>query len=194
MNGTRTNNTHFIGILVPEELEDVVADCRAWMQQQYGCKSGYGTPAHITLVAPFTLPEKYGVSQLKAAIAEGVADCAEQGQLPFAARVNGFGAFSERTLFAHVEDSSAWQQVHSAIFHSCATALPGMLPPSKRRYVPHLTVANRDIPTGAIDRALSHFSELNLDISFDACDVALFVRTQRGGWTIGDVFGGDSCR
>ena len=194
MTGTRTNNTHFIGILVPEELEDLVADCRTWMQQRYGCKSGYGTPAHITLLAPFTLPEEYGASQLKAAIAGSVADCGQQGLLPFEAQVKGFGAFGERTLFAHVEDSPAWQEVHSAVFRACNAALPNTLPPDRRRFVPHLTVANRDIPVGVMDEALRHFSGLNADFSFAASEVALFVRTQRGGWTIGEVFGGDSCQ
>lgn len=42
------HHTHFIGIPVPQELEDTVFECRNYMHKVYGCKSGYGTLTDIT--------------------------------------------------------------------------------------------------------------------------------------------------
>lgn len=51
--------THFLGVLIPEDLTLTLEDCRRYMNEAYGCKSGYGTPIHVTLVPPFNLPEEY---------------------------------------------------------------------------------------------------------------------------------------
>ncbi len=42
--------THFIGVLLPEDIAFTLEDCRRYMNQAYGCKSGHKTPIHITLV------------------------------------------------------------------------------------------------------------------------------------------------
>lgn len=42
--------THFLGVLIPEDLTLTLEDCRRYMNEAYGCKSGYGTPIHVTLV------------------------------------------------------------------------------------------------------------------------------------------------
>ena len=39
-------------------------DCRRYMRENYGCKSGHGTPIHVTLVPPFHLPEEYTTQDL----------------------------------------------------------------------------------------------------------------------------------
>ena len=54
-----------------------------------------------------------------------------------------------------------------------------------RRFYPHISIANRDIPSGAMDEALGHFSQLGLQYSFRADTVAIFTRTREGGWTVG---------
>ena len=43
--------THFLGVLIPEDITLTLEDCRRYMNEAYGCKSGYGTPIHVTLVS-----------------------------------------------------------------------------------------------------------------------------------------------
>lgn len=72
----RQNNfpkqTHFIGVLLPDDLTLTLEDCRRYMNQTYGCKSGYGTPIHVTLIPPFCLQEDYLTADLVRAIEKDV--------------------------------------------------------------------------------------------------------------------------
>ena len=97
--------THFIGVLIPENLLVPLEACRAWMRARCGCKSGQGTPLHITLVPPFYLDENFSERTLFEALAEAASAWGVKRQTLCCA-VNGFGAFSSRTIFAHVEPSS----------------------------------------------------------------------------------------
>ena len=37
-----TQQTHFIGVLLPEDITLTLEDCRRYMREAYGCKSGHG--------------------------------------------------------------------------------------------------------------------------------------------------------
>lgn len=64
--------THFVGVLLPKDLEETLENCRKYMNRTYGCKSGYGTPVHITLIPPFCLQEDFSTEDLKNGIEEYV--------------------------------------------------------------------------------------------------------------------------
>ena len=178
--------THFIGILANDELADTLGQCRLWMGETFGCRSGFSTPIHVTLVPPFSLPDPGDLELL----ARAIASCAHDAT-PFVARVSGFGAFGERTVFARVESDPRWTELRDSLYASIARALPGRIGKDARPFVPHLTVANRDLPAIAVPRALEYFAHLDLDEEFPVDHVALFAR--RGGlwttehaWKLGD--------
>ena len=50
--------THFIGVLTPEDITLTLEDCRRYMNEAYGCRSGHLTPIHVTLIPPFRLPDR----------------------------------------------------------------------------------------------------------------------------------------
>lgn len=180
--GGFAEQTHFIGIPVSIELEELVAECREHMSCVYGCHSGYGTPPHITLIAPFALADGLESRDLIEAAYSAAEECKAQNLLPLQVEVCGFGCFSERTLFANVKDSDAWQNLHSLFCKKISSALPASVKKSGKSFYPHLTIANRDIPTGAMDEALKHFSQLNLNESFTADSIAIYMRNSTGGW------------
>ena len=64
--------THFIGVLLPDDLTLTLEDCRRYMNRTYGCRSGHGTPIHVTLVPPFRLQEEYSTEDLARAIEKEV--------------------------------------------------------------------------------------------------------------------------
>lgn len=70
--------THFIGVLVPDDITLTLEDCRRYMKERYGCRSGFQTPIHVTLVPPFHLNENYTTDDLMRAI--------ENDVVPFANR------------------------------------------------------------------------------------------------------------
>ena len=64
--------THFIGILLPEDITLTLEDCRRYMREAYGYKLGHATPIHVTLIPPFRLPDEYSTADLACAIEKEV--------------------------------------------------------------------------------------------------------------------------
>ena len=62
----------FYWCLLPEDITLTLEDCRRYMNEVYGCKSGHGTPIHVTLVPPFRLQEEYSTADLISAIEKEV--------------------------------------------------------------------------------------------------------------------------
>jgi 2'-5' RNA ligase len=181
-----TGQTHFIGVLVPDELTTILQECRGWMNAHYGCRSGYGTPVHITLVPPFCLNEQFSHDDVRRAVQDAVRSWSEDHS-PFNCMVDGFGSFSGRTLFAYVKPSPEWEQLRDAVSGALLKQCPGTIRKDTRPFTPHLTVANRDIPAGAEVSALTHFAELNLKETFQVNNVTVFVR-RNGKWISDTTF------
>ena len=164
--------THFIGVLASEDITAILKDCRRYMNEAYGCRSGHSTPIHVTLVPPFRLPEEYSTEDLALAIEKEVLP---KG-LGFTAKVNNFDAFGDRTIFAKVEHDPRWTSLRDAVFASVIKAAPGCTRKDQRPFTPHLTVSNRDIPAGVTSNALEVMNELNLVEEFPVDNITIFER------------------
>lgn len=171
--------THFLGVLVPDDITLTLEDCRRYMNENYGCKSGYGTPIHVTLVPPFRLPEEFRTSDLTAAIEKEVLPLAEK--LKFDAHIENFDAFGDRTVFAKVIASKNWTALRDKVVATVLNAAPGCTKKDQRPFQPHLTVANRDIPAGTSVNALKVLNELNLVEDFPVDNITIFER-KGGRW------------
>lgn len=184
MNHTRNfpQQTHFIGVLVPDEIAAKLEECRRYMNEKYGCKSGFKTPIHVTLVPPFRLDERFSTKDLADAILRDVASKPEE--FKFAARIENFDAFGDRTVFAKVLQDEKWTKLRDAVLAAVLKAAPGCAKKDKRIFQPHLTVANRDIPAGASKDALEVFNELNLVAEFEVDNITVFERRE-GKWRAG---------
>lgn len=177
--------THFIGVLVPDPPAAVLQNCREWMRAQYDCRSGYGTPVHITLIPPFRLDDLFSDGDVREAVQNAARVWSESAN-PLTCFVDGFGTFSGRTLFAHVKPSAGWENLRNTVYGELAKQCPRTARKDSRTFVPHITVANRDIPEGAAAAALVHFSELNLKESFPVGNITVFIRSN-GKWMIDDT-------
>ncbi len=169
--------THFIGVLLPEDITLTLEDCRRYMHGTYGCKSGHGTPIHVTLVPPFRLPEPYRTADIVRALADGPAAAG----LAFTARIEQFDAFGDRTLFARVIADARWEALRDAAVTALLQACPGCTGKDRRPFQPHATVANRDIPPGAVTAALAVMNELHLSEAFPVSSITVFERKD-GSW------------
>jgi len=170
------DQTHFIGVLAPEPLAETLDRCRHWMGEQFGCRSGFATPFHVTLIPPFAMNDDCMLPLMEKSI-----ERAAERLSSFMARVEGFGAFAERTVFAQVIPDERWPGLRDAVFESLSAECPAFTRKDIRPFVPHLTVANRDIPFGAVPRALQYFQHINLVEVFPVDHIALFER-RRGVW------------
>jgi 2'-5' RNA ligase len=177
--------THFIGVQIPASVAAVLQNCREWMHVQYGCKSGYGTPIHITLIPPFHLDENFNDGDVCDAVKKAAGIWLKNGK-PLICSIDGFGTFSERTLFAYVKPSGEWENLRDTVFHELIKQCPSSARKDTRPFQPHLTIANRDIPEGAAASALVHFSELNMKESFPVDNITVFIRSN-GKWLTDDT-------
>jgi len=173
------NQTHFIGVLVPDHITQTLENCRQYMNQKYGCKSGYGTPIHITLIPPFCLPEEFSTEDLVSAIQKDV--LFQKDFSGFSVCIDNFDAFGDRTIFAKVTASSHWTNLRNKVFSAVSRLAPGSIRKDTRPFQPHLTVANRDIPSGVSTEALASFNELKLIENFRADNITIFER-KGGSW------------
>ncbi|MBP5519693.1 MAG: 2'-5' RNA ligase family protein [Treponema sp.] len=169
--------THFIGVLAPEDLSLTLQDCRRYMKEAYGCKSGHATPIHITLIPPFKLSDDFSTEDLVSAIEKDVLP----KNFSFSAKVNNFDAFGDRTLFAKVEQDEKWTVLRDAVYSAVSKAVPGCTKKDSRPFTPHLTVSNRDIPAGVTKDAIQIMNELNLVENFSVDNITIFERNG-GRW------------
>lgn len=172
----KTNNfpqqTHFIGVLLPEDITLTLEDCRRYMNEAYGCKSGHGTPIHVTLVPPFHLDEKYSTNDLVDAIGQNVLP----KTLGFTGHIENFDAFGDRTLFAKVITNEQWTKLRDETVKAVLNVCPGCTKKDQRPFQPHCSVANRDVPAGVMTDALQVMNELNLVEDFPVDNITIFER------------------
>ena len=164
--------THFIGVLLPEDITLTLEDCRRYMHEVYGCKSGHGTPIHVTLVPPFRLQEEYSTADLISVIEKEVLP----KDLGFTAHINNFDAFGDRTLFANVVAGDAWTRLRDKTVQALLNTCPGCTKKDKKPFQPHATVANRDIPASVMTKAIQVMNELNLAEDFLVDNITIFER------------------
>ena len=164
--------THFIGVLLPEDITLTLEDCRRYMREAYGCKSGHGTLIHVTLIPPFRLQEEYSTADLVRAIEK---DVLPKG-LGFTAHIDNFDAFGDRTLFANVIASDSWTKLRNETVKAILNACPGCTKKDQRPFKPHGTVSNRDIPAGVMTDALQVMNEMQLAEDFPVDNITIFER------------------
>ena len=164
--------THFIGVLLPEDITLTLEDCRRYMNEVYGCKSGHGTPIHVTLVPPFRLQEEYSTVDLIRAIEKEVLP---KG-LGFTAHIDNFDAFGDRTLFAKVVANEHWAKLRDETVQAILTTCPSCTKKDRKPFQPHATVSNRDIPQGVTAKALQVMNELKLVEDFPIDNITIFER------------------
>ena len=169
---TFPQQTHFVGVLLPEDITLTLEDCRRYMNEAYGCKSGHGTPIHVTLVPPFKLQDEFSTADLVKSIEKEVLP---KG-LGFTAHIDNFDAFGDRTLFANVVATESWTKLRDETVKAIMNACPGCTKKDQRPFKPHATVANRDIPAGITTSALKVMNELNLVEDFPVDSITVFER------------------
>lgn len=111
--------THFFDVLIPEELEKILEECRSYMNSRYKCKSGYATPLHVTLVPLFAFTAFYTTDQLVETVRYALETLEGMNELPFMTALAGFDAFGDRTFFAKPVVSEKWKKLYDAVNREC---------------------------------------------------------------------------
>ena len=165
------DKTHFVGVLPPKEIDEIVQRDRLWVRERYGCRSGHSTVPHITLVPPFStsLP-----TDRVRDILMGILPLLH----PFICEIDGYGSFGDRTVFLRVIPSKEWDDLAKTLSKGMRAMGLGVRE-EKKPLSPHLTIANRDIPPNALKSILSGLYHNSVKGTFPVESVALFHREGR---------------
>lgn len=156
---------HFIAITTPAEVDIRVLRFKQYMLEQYGCKVALRSPAHITLISPFSLPEvqKDLLRQTMQDFAAGVAD--------FMVELKNFSRFAPRVIYVDVMQSELLHQTQRLLEERLLPHFP--LKRSTRPFHPHVTITNRDLDQSYFGEAWDHFKEQEFRAAFFASGLSL---------------------
>lgn len=167
----------YIAISCPPEIDGKIEEMKDYMQKQFGCRAARKSPAHLTIVPPFRAENELQNELVNFVTAFNF------GMVPFDVKLKGYGQFAERVLFADIENPN---EPLNSLEKDCMTEFtekfPGIIFGMKPEFNPHVTIATRDIPEGALAMARAYFEENHpLEMSFSARELVLY-RLENGWW------------
>ncbi|MEN9201706.1 MAG: 2'-5' RNA ligase family protein [Thermostichus sp. DG_1_6_bins_120] len=158
----------FLALLPPPTLQEQVRALQQEFVVRFASRAALRSPPHITLVPPFEWPESQG-SAWQGSLQEFAAS-----QASVAVELSGFGAFAPRVIYIHVEPSEQLQQLQSAVQTLMQPLLSRKNPAtSSRPFVPHITLAFRDLTPGNFRAAWPEFQLRQFQAAFEATDLTL---------------------
>lgn len=166
--------THFIGVLPPKEIALILEESRRYMRKTFGCRSGHGTPLHITVIPPFNAGDSCSTKDL-IQVLQNISFEA------FTGKIENYSCFGDRTIYARIVEDKKWERLRNTVYQSVSEAIPGVLKKDQRFYHPHITIANRDIPQGCTSKALNKLGKIPLLEAFPVDNLVLFEFTG-GRW------------
>jgi 2'-5' RNA ligase len=147
----------FLALLPPQEMQDYANQVRQYFADHYDSRKAFNSPPHITLQPPFDGP-------LDPAALASLLTLA-QTQPPVEVTLSGFGAFAPDVIFINVLRTFELLALQTAVSIHCAEALaiPDRYP--SRPFMPHMTLAFRDLTPENFARAWPEFAAKPLDLS-----------------------------
>ena len=157
---------YFIAITTPPGIDKQILAHKHYMQDHFGCRVALKSPAHITLVPPFTM---YDAQRKR--LEDTLMDFTV-GRTGFMIELKDFASFPPRVIYADVAENTPLQQLQAALEEQ----LFRMVFPVKkstRPFHPHVTIANRDLDRHDFQLAWSHFADEKYDAVFAASGISL---------------------
>ncbi|MET4104975.1 2'-5' RNA ligase family protein [Hymenobacter sp. UYP22] len=145
---------YLVALLLPEQVSQQVWALKQEVHQLTGSRNAIRLPPHITLIPPLRQPPEFAaqVTRLLASFAAAHHACRVQLQ--------DFRWFQQRTLYVAVTEATELHELHGALYQQCQQQLP--VPQPTRPFVPHVTLATRDLPPAQVPALRAVFEERRL--------------------------------
>lgn len=160
----------FIALLPPEEIQVEVNLIKQYFRDRYDSHAALRSPPHITLQPPFT----WSVERLPE-LEDGLAEFAgEHFSLPII--LSNFGAFPPRVIYVDVVQQPELLKLQTDLAVNLETCFGIVDPAAKdRSFIPHMTVAFRDLSEPNFQIAWADFQGRSLGFSFIANNLTLLI-------------------
>ncbi len=158
----------FVGLLPPEEVRVKANEIKGVMRDRYASKAAFRSPPHVTLLAPFDWPVR-DVANLGSALNAFAAT-----QAPIPMTLNGFAAFAPHVIYINVVKRDRLMTVQSKLLDYLEEQIGLVSKRDRNRsFVPHLTVAFRDLKPNMFRKAWSVFEHQEIHFDFTVHQLTL---------------------
>jgi 2'-5' RNA ligase len=173
---------YFIALLPPLEFQKEVTQIKQEFAENYRSRAALQSPPHVTLQPPFERSIEEG-SLLNTCLREFA-----KTHTPIPMRLSGFGAFPPRVIYIDVVKTPELMALRSGLAAYLETNLALVIDRNRARpFVPHMTVAFRDLTAEAFKTAWPQFRDRSLYFEFTASHLTL-LRHNGQHWTIETEF------
>ena len=172
---------YFIAIVAPKHINEQVLIWKKYMEQNYGCKVALRSPAHITLVPPFSMS-----TEKEMALSEHLSLFCN-AEKRFTIHLLNFDSFAPKVIFAHVQPGEHLLQIKHRLDEYLYPLKDFSFKKEQRPFHPHITIANRDLAKKDFKKAWEYFSELKFNAEFEADSISI-LRHNNKEWEIAAGF------
>lgn len=168
----------FIALLPPDPVQVKANEVKGIMRDQYASKAAFRSPPHVTLLAPFEWPID-DLPRLARTLGEFAAS---QSAAPMT--LDGFGAFAPHVIYINVVKSLRLMAIQPDLLNYLEREIGLVSERDRNRaFVPHLTVAFRDLKPNMFRKAWSVFQHQEIHFDFTVHQLTLLTHTGKL-WTV----------
>ena len=158
---------YFVAIVPEEPVYSEVLAFKTEFRDRYNSSAALRSPPHITLYMPFQWQE-----EKEELLLISLNNQASLHQ-PFKLSLVNFGAFPPRVIYIKVKESDALNNLQKATHKNAATNWHIYPQPNSRPFIPHMTIAFRDLKKPLFAEAWQDFEQRKYSTEFTVRDLCL---------------------
>jgi 2'-5' RNA ligase len=160
----------FVALLPPERVQADANAIKDHFAEVYDSSHAKKSPPHITLQPPFKW-EVDEIPTLKTTLEQFAS-----GQTPIPVKLSGFGAFPPRVIYIHVEKTAELLAIQKSLMADLEEKIGLVDAVAKSRpFVPHMTVAFRDLSKSNFRQAWNVYKDEAFDDQFTVQTLTLLI-------------------
>ncbi len=172
----------FIALVPPPDIEQHITEIKLYFAEHYNSRGALNSPPHVTLLPPFECLAE-DVPKLEESLNQFSAN-----RLSIPVTLSGFAAFAPRVIYVDIVKSPELLEIHKDLMSYIEANLGIADRVSQTRpFVPHMTVAFRDLTPENFQTAWLEFSERSLHFEFTASALTLLLH-DGSRWNISKKF------
>lgn len=156
-----------VALLLPEAVSRQIWALKQEVHQLTGSRNAIRLPPHLTLIPPLRQPPEFAEQAIQALASFAAAHHACR------VRLQNFEWFQQRTLYVAVSEAACLQGLCSALYQHCRQQLL-TVPQPTRPFVPHVTLATRDLPPAQVPALQADFAQRSFGASAVMHELVLF--------------------
>lgn len=173
--GLDLDRLYYIALIPPQPIQDDVLEFQHIAETKFEHEVTLHSPPHITLIPPFNVSE----DELKP-LMEGISTALKDNHAPFEANINRFYHLHNRTIMLELYKNKELDSLFNDVMLAVSAVTFNH---NHSKFVPHITIANRDLSPDLFDKAFTYFSHIPYSRSFMCNEVVLF-HFKDGKWKI----------